>query len=75
MTMRYIGGGHKKKYRVIDFIREKDGMPATVKTIEYDPNRTAELHLLFMQMVKKDILLLQTDFKLVRRYHQVKMSS
>ena len=34
MTMRYIGGGHKRKYRVIDFKREKDGVPATVKTIE-----------------------------------------
>jgi len=40
MTMRYIGGGHKKKYRVIDFKRNKKGMDATVKTIEYDPNRT-----------------------------------
>ena len=41
-TMRYIGGGHKKMYRVIDFLREKDGMPATVKTIEYDPNQFIE---------------------------------
>jgi large subunit ribosomal protein L2 len=41
LTMRYIGGGHKKKYRVIDFRREKKGMEATVKTIEYDPNRSA----------------------------------
>lgn len=41
MTMRYIGGGHKQKYRVIDFKREKHGIPATVKSIEYDPNRTA----------------------------------
>ena len=40
MTMRYIGGGHKKKYRVIDFKRNKKGMDAAVKTIEYDPNRT-----------------------------------
>lgn len=40
MTMRYIGGGHKKKYRVIDFKRNKKGMDATVKTVEYDPNRT-----------------------------------
>ena len=44
-TMRYIGGGHKKMYRVIDFLREKDGMPATVKTIEYDPNRTSRIAL------------------------------
>ena len=41
MTMRYIGGGHKKKYRIIDFKREKNDIPATVKSIEYDPNRTS----------------------------------
>ena len=46
MTMRYLGGGHKKKYRIIDFKRDKDGIPATVKTIEYDPNRTAYIALL-----------------------------
>ena len=46
MTMRYIGGGHKKKYRIIDFKRDKEGIPATVKTIEYDPNRTARIALL-----------------------------
>ena len=45
--MRYIGGGHKQMYRVIDFQRNKDGMPATVKTIEYDPNRTARIALVF----------------------------
>jgi large subunit ribosomal protein L2 len=45
MTMRYIGGGHKKMYRVIDFLREKDGMAATVKTIEYDPNRSSRIAL------------------------------
>ncbi|MGY6649869.1 50S ribosomal protein L2 [Wenyingzhuangia sp. IMCC45574] len=41
MTMRYVGGGHKKRYRLIDFNRDKFGVEATVKTIEYDPNRTA----------------------------------
>jgi large subunit ribosomal protein L2 len=41
LTMRYIGGGHKKKYRIIDFKRDKKGVEATVKTIEYDPNRSA----------------------------------
>jgi len=40
MTMRYIGGGHKKKYRIIDFKRNKKGLDATVRTVEYDPNRT-----------------------------------
>ncbi|MBD3638965.1 MAG: 50S ribosomal protein L2 [Crocinitomicaceae bacterium] len=47
MTMRYLGGGHKKKYRVVDFKRDKFGIPATVKSIEYDPNRTARIALLF----------------------------
>jgi len=46
MTMRYIGGGHKKMYRLIDFKRNKDGVPAIVKTIEYDPNRSARIALL-----------------------------
>ena len=47
MTVRYRGGGHKKKFRMIDFKREKDGVPAVVKTIEYDPNRSARIALLF----------------------------
>ena len=46
MTMRYIGGGHKKKYRVIDFNRDKHDIPAVVKSIEYDPNRSARIALL-----------------------------
>jgi large subunit ribosomal protein L2 len=45
MTMRYMGGGHKQMYRLIDFKREKDEIPAVVKTIEYDPNRTARIAL------------------------------
>ena len=47
MTMRYIGGGHKRKYRTIDFKRNKDGIPGTVNSIEYDPNRNARIALLF----------------------------
>ena len=46
MSNRYIGGGHKQKYRIVDFKRDKAGVPATVKTIEYDPNRTARIALL-----------------------------
>ncbi|TKB96726.1 50S ribosomal protein L2 [Pedobacter cryophilus] len=46
MTMRYIGGGHKQLYRLIDFKRDKKDIPATVATIEYDPNRTARIALL-----------------------------
>jgi large subunit ribosomal protein L2 len=45
MTMRYIGGGHKRRYRIIDFKRDKDGMQANVKAIEYDPNRSARIAL------------------------------
>jgi large subunit ribosomal protein L2 len=45
MTMRYIGGGHKRKYRIIDFKRNKDGVKAEVLTIEYDPNRSARIAL------------------------------
>ncbi len=45
MTMRYIGGGHKRRYRLIDFMRERDGVQAVVKTVEYDPNRTARIAL------------------------------
>jgi large subunit ribosomal protein L2 len=44
-TMRHIGGGHKQKYRLIDFKRDKHGMPCTVLTIEYDPNRSARIAL------------------------------
>jgi large subunit ribosomal protein L2 len=46
MTMRYIGGGHKHRYREIDFKRDKEGIPCVVKTIEYDPIRTARIALL-----------------------------
>ncbi len=46
ITVRHHGGGNKRKYRIIDFKRNKDGVPATVKSIEYDPNRTANIALL-----------------------------
>ncbi|GAA4468655.1 50S ribosomal protein L2 [Nibrella saemangeumensis] len=45
-TMRYIGGGHKRHYRIIDFKRNKTGIPGTVATIEYDPNRSARIALI-----------------------------
>ena len=45
-TMRFIGGGHKRKLRIIDFKRDKTGIPATVTTIEYDPNRSSRIALL-----------------------------
>ncbi len=46
ITVRHIGGGNKTKYRIIDFKRNKDGIPATVKSIQYDPNRSAHIALL-----------------------------
>ncbi len=46
ITVRHIGGGHKKKYRIIDFKRNKDDIPAKVKRLEYDPNRSAHIALL-----------------------------
>ena len=47
LSVRYRGGGHKRKLRLIDFKRNKDGVPAVVKTIEYDPNRSARIALLY----------------------------
>lgn len=63
MTMRYLGGGHKKKYRVIDFKRDKFGIPATVKTIEYDPNRTARIALLFYADGEKRYIIAPDELK------------
>src|SRR5690554_1872763 len=46
ITTRHIGGGHKQHYRIVDFKRTKDGIPAKVERVEYDPNRTAHIALL-----------------------------
>lgn len=46
ITVRHHGGGHKRKYRIIDFKRTKDGIPGSVATIEYDPNRTSNIALI-----------------------------
>ncbi|MFD0977761.1 50S ribosomal protein L2 [Salinimicrobium gaetbulicola] len=63
MTMRYIGGGHKKRYRIIDFKRDKQGIPATVATIEYDPNRTAFIALLNYQDGEKRYIIAQNGLQ------------
>lgn len=63
MTMRYIGGGHKKMYRVIDFARNKDGMGATVKTIEYDPNRSARIALVVYEDGEKRYIIAPSGLK------------
>ena len=57
ITVRHIGGGSKKKYRIIDFKRNKDGIPAKVMGIEYDPNRTANIALLFYKDGEKRYIL------------------
>jgi len=49
MTVRYVGGGHKQQMRIVDFKRNKHGIPATVKSIEYDPTRTARVALLYYE--------------------------
>ncbi len=63
MTTRNIGGGHKKMYRIIDFKRDKENIPATIKTIEYDPNRTAYIALLFYADGVKRYVIAQIGFK------------
>ncbi len=63
MTMRYIGGGHKKKYRIIDFKRDKAGIPATVASIQYDPNRTAFIALLNYQDGEKRYVIAQSGLQ------------
>jgi large subunit ribosomal protein L2 len=63
MTMRYIGGGHKKKYRIIDFKRDRAGIPATVASIQYDPNRTAFIALLNYQDGEKRYIIAQNGLQ------------
>jgi large subunit ribosomal protein L2 len=63
MTMRYIGGGHKKKYRLIDFARDKDGLSAKVSAIEYDPNRTARIALLVYEDGEKRYIIAPNGLK------------
>lgn len=63
MTIRYVGGGHKQRYRMIDFLRNKDGMEATVKSIEYDPNRTARIALVVYKDGEKRYILAPNGLK------------
>jgi large subunit ribosomal protein L2 len=58
------GGGHKRRYRIIDFRREKDGIPAKVTSIEYDPNRSARIALLFYRDGEKRYILAPVGLKL-----------
>ncbi len=63
ITTRHKGGGHKRQYRIIDFKRNKDGIPATVNAIEYDPNRTANIALLFYADGEKRYILAPQGLK------------
>jgi large subunit ribosomal protein L2 len=63
MTIRYVGGGHKKKYRIIDFKRDKDNVTAVVKTIEYDPNRSARIALVVYADGEKRYILAPAGLK------------
>jgi large subunit ribosomal protein L2 len=63
ITVRHRGGGTRPKYRIIDFKRNKDGVPATVKTIEYDPNRSANIALLFYADGEKRYIIAPHELK------------
>jgi len=63
MTSRHRGGGHKRKYRVVDFRREKTDIPAKVKTIEYDPNRSARIALVSYADGEKRYIVAPVDLK------------
>ena len=63
ITTRFIGGGHKRRYRIIDFKRNKNGVPAKVFSIEYDPNRTCRIALLHYADGEKRYIIAPTDVK------------
>lgn len=63
ITTRHIGGRHKRKYRIIDFKRDKDGVPARVASIEYDPNRSARIALLYYADGEKRYILAPLKLK------------
>ncbi|WP_299676899.1 50S ribosomal protein L2 [uncultured Dokdonia sp.] len=63
MTVRQLGGGHKRRYRIIDFKRNKEGIPATVASIQYDPNRTAFIALLNYQDGEKRYVIAQNGLQ------------
>ena len=63
MTMRYIGGGHKQRYRLIDTKRDKVGIAGVVKTIEYDPNRSSRIALIHYPDGEKRYILAPSGLK------------
>ena len=71
ITVRHQGGGHKRQYRIIDFKRTKDNIPAKVATIEYDPNRSSRIALLNYADGEKRYILAPNGLKLVTLYSPV----
>lgn len=63
MTMRYIGGGHKRRYRLIDFKRDKHGVEGIVQSVEYDPNRTSRIALVFYKDGEKRYIICPNGLK------------
>lgn len=63
MTIRYVGGGHKRQFRLIDFKRDKFGIPGIVKTVEYDPNRSARIALVVYKDGEKRYILAPNGLK------------
>ncbi len=63
MTIRYVGGGHKKMYRLVDFKRTRDGIPATVTSVEYDPNRSARIALITYRDGEKSYIIAPAGLK------------
>ena len=75
MTLRYRGGGHKRKYRLIDFKRDKDNMAAVVKSIEYDPNRSARIALLVYADGEKRYIIAPNGLEVGQELHSGKQAS
>lgn len=74
MTLRYRGGGHKRRYRLVDFKRNKDGIDATVKSIEYDPNRTTRIALVVYADGEKRYIIAPNGLKIEDKVHSGKNS-
>ncbi len=75
MTMRYMGGGHKRRFREIDFHREKDGIPALVKSIEYDPNRSGRIAMVVYEDGEKRYIIAPNGLKLGQKIMSGKNAS
>src|SRR5699024_24547 len=72
MTMRYRGGGHKRRYRIIDFKRDKDGVAGTIQSIEYDPNRSAFIALVQYGDGEKRYVIAQNGMRVGQKIESAK---